>query len=365
LNLFNDDSAAGHMRQVSLNQIGPDRPMQRSRKILFLADAGLQVGGGHVMRCLTLAGVLQDLGAQCAFMASPAVLGVVRAFAKPGIDLIPCTAETMVEAACEVSSDAVVVDHYGLQASDETQLRAGRLLIALDDAPGRPHDCDLLVDSAIDRQPADYEPWVPKGSQIWTGPNFALIRPEFAAARRKVLERRDRDGDVRSILVSLGLTDVGAITAKVVEALVSKGIESRILAVVGSAAPSLPRLRELSGIHANLRVEVDVKAMGPVVGEADLAIGAGGSSTWERCCLGLPGITLVLADNQADMAARLETHGVTKTLDVRQVGFSNQLTDSVTRLINDSAARRSMSAKGSLICDGMGAERTARKILGL
>lgn len=353
------------MRQVNLTQIGPDRLMQRSRKILFLADAGEQVGGGHVMRCLTLAGVLQDLGASCAFMASPAVTAVIRAFAKPGMELIPCAPETMIEAACEVSSDAVVVDHYGLQASDETQLRAGRLLIALDDAPGRPHDCDLLVDSAIDRQPGDYEPWVPKGSQIWTGPNFALVRPEFAAARRKVLERRDRDGDVRSILVSLGLTDVGGITADVVEAILSTAIESRVLAVVGSAAPSLPRLREMSALHPNLRIEVDVKAMAPVVGEADLAIGAGGSSTWERCCLGLPGITLVLAANQADMAARLETHGVTKTLDVRLPAFTQRLTQTVTGLFNDSAARRSMSAKGSLICDGLGAERTARKILAL
>jgi UDP-2,4-diacetamido-2,4,6-trideoxy-beta-L-altropyranose hydrolase len=339
--------------------------MQRSRKILFLADAGPVVGGGHVMRCLTLAGVLQDLGASCAFMAPPAVAAVVKAFAKPGVELIPCAAETMVEAACSVSSDAVVVDHYGLQSSDETRLRASRLLIALDDAPGRPHDCDLLVDSAIDRQAADYEPWVPKASQIWTGPNFALVRPEFAAARRKVLERRDRDGDVRSILVSLGLTDVGGITADVVEAILSTGIEARLLAVVGSAAPSLPRLRELSAIHANLRVEVDVRAMAPVVGEADLAIGAGGSSTWERCCLGLPGITLVLADNQADMAARLETHGVTKTLDVRLPGFADRLTAVLNDLVNDSAARRSMSAKASLLCDGLGAERTARKILGL
>lgn len=353
------------MRQVSLPQIGPDRPMQRSRKILFLADAGPQVGGGHVMRCLTLAGVLQDLGASCAFMATPAVAAVIKAFAKPGMEMIPCESDAMVEAACGVSSDAVVVDHYGLQASDETRLRAGRLLIALDDAPGRTHDCDLLVDSAIDRQAADYEPWVPKGRQIWTGPSFALVRPEFAAARRKVLERRDRDGDVRSILVSLGLTDVGGITAEVVEAILSTGIEARLLAVVGSSAPSLPRLRELSAIHANLRVEVDVKAMAPIIGEADLAIGAGGSSTWERCCLGLPGITLVLAENQADMAARLDAQGVTKTLDVRQPGFADRLGQALKSLVNDSAARRSMSAKASLLCDGLGAERTARKILAL
>ena len=339
--------------------------MQRSRKILFLTDAGPQVGGGHVMRCLTLAGVLQDLGASCVFMAPPAVAAVVKTFAKPGVELIPCTAETMVEAACSVSSDAVVVDHYGLQSSDEMRLRAGRLLIALDDAPGRAHDCDLLVDSAIDRQPADYKSWVPEGSQIWTGPSFALVRPEFAAARRKVLERRDRDGDVRSILVSLGLTDVGGVTAETVEAILSTGVEARLLAVVGSSAPSLPRLRELSAIHANLRVEVDVKAMAPIIGEADLAIGAGGSSTWERCCLGLPGITLVLADNQADMAARLDAHGVTKTLDVRLPSFADRLAEVLISLVNDSAARRSMSARASLLCDGLGAERTARKILAL
>jgi spore coat polysaccharide biosynthesis predicted glycosyltransferase SpsG len=74
---------------------------------------------------------------------------------------------------------------------------------------------------------------------------------------------------------------------------------------------------------------------------------------------------LVLADNQADMAARLDTHGVTKTLDVRLPGFADRLTQVLSRLVNDSAARRSMSAKASLLCDGLGAERTARKILAL
>lgn len=339
--------------------------MQSSRKILFLADAGPQVGGGHVMRCLTLAGALQDLGAKCLFMGTPAVAAVVKAFAKPGTDLVICTPEEMVQGACAVPSDVVVVDHYGLQASDETRLRAGRLLVALDDAPGRPHDCDLLMDSAIDRQPADYEPWVPKGSPVLTGPSFALVRPEFAAARRKVLERRDRDGEVRSILVSLGLTDVGGITAQAVEAVLATGFESRVLAVVGSSAPSLPRLRDLSLFHDNLRVDVDVKAMAPVVGEADLAIGAGGSSTWERCCLGLPAVTLVLANNQMDMATRLEARGVTKTLDARLPGFSGQLVSALRGLIKDSAARRVMSAKAGQLCDGLGAERTARKILAL
>jgi len=298
-------------------------------------------------------------------MAPPAVAAVVKAFAKPGMDLIICDPDETVEAACAQTSDAIVVDHYGLKANDETRLRAGRKLITLDDAPGRLHDCDLLVDSALDRQPQDYEPWVPQGSLVVTGPSFALVRPEFAAARRKVLERRDRDGDVRSILVSLGLTDVGGITAQAVEAVLATGCDARILAVVGSAAPSLPRLRELSLLHANLWVDVDVKAMAPVVGEADLALGAGGSSTWERCCLGLPTITLVLADNQMDMAARLQAQGVTQTLDARLPGFADQLVPALQGLVKDSAARRAMSAKASQLCDGLGAERTARKILSL
>ena len=334
-------------------------------KVLFLADAGPVVGGGHVMRCLTLAGALCDLGAECQFLAPPPVAQILQRFGGDRIGQINCEPDALVSLAFKQPSDIIVVDHYGLGADEEAALGLGRGLVVLDDIPGRVHPCDLLLDPSLGRTVRDYYDWVPEDAQVLAGPQYALVRPEFARLRSETLARRKSGGGNGPILVALGLTDLFGLTARVVEVLLELGLPNPIWAVVGAAAQSLPRLSALAGQYAKLSVYVETLDMAGLMSGADLAIGAGGSSTWERACLGLPSLTLILADNQADMARRLEREGASLALDARSPGFGSALAEAVLGLVGQARALQALSSKASALCDGRGSGRVAAAVLDL
>lgn len=340
--------------------------MTAAPRILFFADAGASVGGGHVMRCLTLAEALIRAGAVCGFVATPEAETVLRAFAGseiarwpiPADEVGPCVA-AVAERARAWGAAGVVLDHYGAGLAQERTLKAtGAGLLALDDLR-RAHDADLVLDPTLGRTPADYT-----GQAALTGAAFALVRPAFAE-RRAGLSPEGRRRPVRRILVSLGLTDVGAITARVARALSAGLVEQTLEIVVGAAAPSLPALRAQAERDARLQVHVDVREMAALAAEADLAIGAGGSSAWERCCLGLPSLILVLAENQRINTQALAAAGAGLMLDAAVPGFDLRLVEAVDRLIDDPALRERLSRSSAALCDGLGAERAAAAVLGL
>ncbi len=342
--------------------LGMISPVTNAPKVLFLADAGPLVGGGHVMRCLTLAAALNDLGLECQFMAPPPIAQILQRFGGDRIGQINCEPDTLVTLACKQPSDLIVVDHYGLGETEEAALGVGRRLVVLDDMPGRVHPCDLLLDPSLGRTAQDYYGRVPEAAKVLAGPHYALVRPEFARLRPEMLVRRKASLGHGPILVALGLTDLFGLTAKVVEVLLELSLPNPIWAVVGAEAQSLPRLKALASQHAQLSVYVETIDMAGLMSRADLAIGAGGSSTWERACLGLPSLTLILADNQADLARRLEREGASVALDARSLDFGPELALAVLGLAGQVRALQTLSHKASALCDGLGAGRVAAAI---
>jgi UDP-2,4-diacetamido-2,4,6-trideoxy-beta-L-altropyranose hydrolase len=205
---------------------------QDGSRILFVCDAGPDVGGGHVMRSLTLAGALAEAGAECAFLARPAVEAVLDAFAP---DTVRTTATE--------PFDAVVFDHYGLSAPDHRACAKGRPTLVIDDLANRPLEADLVLDAGPARRPEDYAGLTPPGAVLLLGPNHAPVRPAFPALREQALARRAAGGPVKRILISLGLTDVGGITGRVVDLLLPRIGDIALDVVLGGGAPSLSRLR--------------------------------------------------------------------------------------------------------------------------
>lgn len=315
-----------------------------SPRILFVCDAGPGVGGGHVMRCLTLAGALMAKGAACAFVRTPEAADILARYA-PDMPL----ADEAVEA------DLVVLDSYRMAPAVETAWRARAKQLAVIDDLARPHDADLVLDPSFGREARDYSAPV-----VLAGPAYALVRPAFAAARAVALARRSEPP--QRCLVSLGLTDVGGITGRVAAALADSGLVLDV--VVGAGAPSLAALQALADA-GRVTLHVDSDDMAGLITRADVCVGAGGSSVWERACLGLPTVTLILADNQRDMAMKLDAAGVTLALDARWPGLEGRLADAVGRLLRDAGLRAGLSAKSAEICDGLGAERVAEGLLGL
>jgi UDP-2,4-diacetamido-2,4,6-trideoxy-beta-L-altropyranose hydrolase len=343
-------------------------------RILFLADAGPQVGGGHVMRCLTLARALAARGAECAFVESRAAAGVLRRFGWPaqtllamiGAEAVPELVRSGCDFAGRFGADVVVVDHYGAGAEEEAALRGeGRRIVAIDDLADRPHACDLLVDPGFGRRREPYDGLIGGRCVGLFGPTYALVRPEFAAARQRALSRRARHGPVRRALIALGLTDVGGITARVAAALASALGDVRLDIVLGGEAPSLAALREAAHGDRRLKLWVDSADMASLMADADIAIGAGGSSTWERAAVGLPSATLALADNQRAMIGQMAAAGLTLSIDAGAPDFEDQLRGAWGRLLADPALRWRLAERTADLCDGHGADRVAEAVLKL
>lgn len=313
-------------------------------KVLFVCDAGAAVGGGHVMRCLTLARALQGQGAEVAFVRTPDTEGILARFAPD-----------MARADDAAGADLVVLDSYRMDAAREAEWRGRATRLAVIDDLARPHDADLVLDPSFGRAESDYA-----APAVLAGPAYALVRPEFAARREKALARRGEPA--RRCLVSLGLTDVGGITGRVAEALNGSGLMLDV--VVGAGAPSLPVLQAMAA-RGDVTLHIDTADMAGLIARADLCVGAGGSSVWERACLGLPTVTLILADNQRDMAMKLDEAGATLALDARWPGLERRLSEAVARLLDDDGLRARLAATSAALCDGLGAERAASALMGL
>ncbi|KQY35783.1 UDP-2,4-diacetamido-2,4,6-trideoxy-beta-L-altropyranose hydrolase [Caulobacter sp. Root487D2Y] len=343
--------------------------MSPPSRILFITDAGPSVGGGHVMRCLTLARALEDAGAACTFLVTPAARAVFDAFGG-GISHIvtdEVTQAELVECAAQVARthDAVVIDHYGLSAPDHRAIAGGRPTLVIDDLADRPLAADLVLDSGPARKAADYDGLVPPHAELLLGPSHAPVRPAFAALRKAALARRANAPPVRRVLVSLGLTDLGGITGRVVELMLPLMGEAVLDVVLGAGAPSLPGLSDLAVREPRLALHVDSQDMPRLTLEADLAVGAGGSTSWERCVLALPTLLLVLAANQGEASRALAGADAVLALDVADPDFEAAFADAFSRLLADPLLRDRLSAASAAICDGRGAARVAAHFLDL
>lgn len=297
--------------------------------VAFRADASTQIGSGHVMRCLTLAHELRDQGANCVFVSRDVegnLLQLVerRGFAalrvpvgtaalevRWGVDAAQ-TAQVISELG--ISLDCLVVDHYALDVQWEQQLRRlTKQLIVVDDLANRPHDCDVILDqNYYEDLDSRYDTLVPQACIKLLGPGHVLLREEFRAARDHA---RPRSGSVRRVLVFLGGSDPDNVTSLVIGACSRlRGAGFSLDVVVGA---SNPRAKEIAAMCSEISFATfhrQVDNIAELMLAADLAIGAGGVTTWERCILGLPTLTIVIAENQLRTTQDLAKLGVIRFL---------------------------------------------------
>lgn len=336
--------------------------------ILFVVDGGPDIGGGHVMRALTLAGALGERGATVSFLAPPFVADLLDRFAPPVVGRILTAVDEpqdLSRAAVEAAAGfrAVVFDHFRLGAREHYRIAGGRPSLAVDDLADRRLGVDMVLDVGPDRKAEDYEAWAEPVARLLLGPSWALVRPEFATARAAALARRAKTESVGRVLVSLGLTDVGAITARVVNRMLPRLGEAGLDVVLGRAAASLGEIERLAARDPRVALHIETGAMADLCATADLAVGAGGSSVWERCAVGLPALTLVLAENQEPGARALAAAGAAEVVDGRADDFEAAFDRAFTGLLRSPARRARMGRAASNLCDGGGAARTAEAFL--
>ncbi|MDP3381972.1 MAG: UDP-2,4-diacetamido-2,4,6-trideoxy-beta-L-altropyranose hydrolase, partial [Phenylobacterium sp.] len=285
-------------------------------RVLFIANAGPQVGGGHVMRSLTLAAALAERGARVEFMADSHVEAILAAYAPdlPRRAVASMAPDVLTDLTGRQAFEAVVFDHYGLSRPEHEAIADGRPALVIDDLADRPLGGALVLDSGPARVEADYR-GLASGARLLLGPKYAPVRPAFAALRNTALARRHETP--RRVLVSMGLTDLDGITGKVVEQLRRRYGETALDVVVSAGAPSRKGLTRIAAHDPRQTLHVDTPDMAELATAADLAVGAAGSAMWERCVLGLPSVVVTIADNQIPAATALAKAGAVLMVDGR------------------------------------------------
>lgn len=260
--------------------------------------------------------------------------------------------------------DWLVVDHYALEARWEEALRPqAKRIMVIDDLADRSHACNLLLDQTFGRQAADYMSFVTEDCVLLCGSQYALLRPEFIALREYSLKRRAQPA-LKELLINMGGVDKDNFTAAVLRAIQHCSLpeDCKLTVVMGQTAPWLKDVQDLSNeIPRPTQVLVGVDNMAQLMANSDLAIGAAGATSWERCCLGLPSISLLLAENQKFIMANLVNSGSIISVDAHFL--NSELNSIITFCINNDNLHK-LSLHSSLIVDGQGVNRAIKYLNG-
>ena len=348
-------------------------------RVAFRTDASTPIGTGHFMRCLTLACELKRKGAQIRFISRNLPIHLREMLYEKGVEHVPLSsklelsaidellhakwlgtsqaqdAQATIEAMSDQFWDWIIVDHYALDARWEREVRVSvKYLMVIDDLADRQHDCDLLLDQNFySNMQSRYVAKVPKHCQLLLGPRFALLREEFSQLHEKA---KTHSGEVKKILIFFGGIDANNYTNSAMEALANMTAGIRVDVVIGAQNPNRSQIQNSCKTYGFI-CHIQITHMAELMVEADLAICAGGTAMWERCCLGLPTLSLCIAENQRQ-----------QILDAAEIGrlyapamggdLVELIHDHTTALLENQSLLKLISKLARNEVDGKGANRT-------
>ena len=354
-------------------------------KVAIRVDSSICIGSGHLMRCLTLASELIECGHEVAFICRK-IQGnfnnLIKELSFLLFELSPIDIDqikfTYLEWLSENWSDEIpeltlilesykpdllVVDHYALDEKWERKLTPfTKKLFVIDDLANRKHHCDYLLDQTVARTADAYSKLVSSKTCLLLGAEYALLRPEFKKWRDTSLGQRV-ETKVEKILVTLGGVDEKNYTGRVLNVLKQfiSVVDSHISVtiILGESAPNVALVEaKAKALSCSVQVLRNVTNMAEIMSSSDLCIGAAGSTSWERCCLGLPSFILVIADNQRFIAERLDEKNAAIFIDEP---IEKKLLEQLIKL--DNLKMKKLSANSASLIDGLGASRIIEKLL--
>jgi UDP-2,4-diacetamido-2,4,6-trideoxy-beta-L-altropyranose hydrolase len=352
-------------------------------RVVIRADAAIELGSGHVMRCLTLADELARLGAEVIFFSRAGAgsgLGAIdaRNFVVRPLEEVAFSAgrlaapldteiaETTRELERIGPVDLVIVDQYALDVSYERALRRqGAAIAVIDDLADREHDCDLLLDQNLTAiEPGRYDDLLPSACVRMLGPRYALLRSEFEkeARRQRIVGER-----VERVLIGFGGYDATDETSKAIAAVVRVlGASAVIDVLLPAAAPHAAAVERLCAATPGVQVVGRDASVAALMANADLAIGACGTTVWERAYLGLPSVVLTVADNQIEGARACAAAGMLCWLGGATEIGEEQLANEIAKLASDRDGRARMAARGQAIMgtgETLGTKLVAKRLM--
>lgn len=298
--------------------------------VFIKADASTSIGSGHVMRCLTLAHRLKkEKNAKVVFVMRVLPGNLIGVVEKQGFEVlklspankryslngyglwltVPMEVDAqqtikvlqhyLQEHGCDVV-DRLIVDSYALDEQWERMLRPYcREIMVIDDLANRRHDCDILLDQNFYlNKDARYAGLVPEHCKMLLGAEHALLREEFYEAKKHL---RKRDGNIKNILVFYGGSDLTNETEKAIKALVQlhdEGYNFTAYVITGVSNSRREKIEKICSKYNFFHYYCQVSNMAEFMNKADLMLGAGGSTTWERLYMELPALVTAVAENQ-------------------------------------------------------------------
>ena len=334
-------------------------------KVFFRTDASLEIGHGHVTRCLTLANALRKFGADCNFICKKNKNNLIEKIKTEGFNVYEISNLKYQDANQTIKIlkkkiDWLIIDHYKIDKDWEKKLRLyAKKIMVIDDLANRQHDCDLLLDqNLILNYKTRYRNIINKNCKTLLGPQYALLQPEYAKFHKTLPSKTSR---VNRILVFFGGSDQFNITELVILSFLKLNNNSIKLDVVISINnPYLSKIKLLTKKNKNIKIHNFRSSLASLMIKADISIGACGSTSWERCCLGLPSIVITVAENQKPIAKELHRRGL-----VRWLGHHNNVDEDIILNSMNSIIDQNIqvwSKKCKLVTNGSGTKKVTSLI---
>ena len=358
------------------------------RKAVIRVDGAPFIGIGHIMRCLTLATalkkkqwdihfiarahenhfsqIIEDQGFQLTLLKQPETALQKTDTQKPphahwlGVSWENDAHETQnVFDHCNL----LIVDHYGIDARWHKQLRSqSEQIMVIDDLADRPLDCDIVLDQTFGRDPDDYKDRTPSNCIPLVGSNYMLLRENFSVKRQDALEKRKTLTQIQNVFICMGSGDPQNRTSEILMGLEHCEEPLKIDIVLSSKAVHLKATQDVANKSKHdITFNLDSNTVDDLMINADIAFGAGGTMSWERCCLGLPTILTVIADNQKLIAEKIHDAGA--VMNLGEHPDKEDYFKAFKTLQADIQTVKTMSEKAAHICDGLGTNRTIEKII--
>lgn len=343
---------------------------------IFRTDASVEIGGGHVMRCLVLADQLKANQWRTIFLCRELrgnLFGTIQARGHEVQGLPGGAVESWERDAKDVEGvlqqlgvrpEWLIVDHYSLDSRWERELQAsvGKIMV-VDDNAERMHDCDLLLDqNLLPKIEESYRKVVPARTQLLLGPQYALLATDYEVARQRV---KPHSGEVKRILISYGSCDPSNETGKALSALAAiKRPDIRIDVVVGSANPNMSGVEKQMQKLPNSYLHVQLSSLAPLIQQADLALSAGGSTIYELLILGVPIVVTTTADNQLPTIRHLSSLEIVTWLGCHRDVSVDHVQMAIEKAIKNPETIITKSKRGCEMMVGDGAKKVVAKMEG-
>ncbi|MBE20306.1 MAG: UDP-2,4-diacetamido-2,4,6-trideoxy-beta-L-altropyranose hydrolase [Gammaproteobacteria bacterium] len=341
-------------------------------KVVFRVDSSLKIGAGHLMRCFALAEEFKNRGFQTCFISENNLPNLQELLASNGHSVIDIShsnqkklnteedANRTIDYLIDLSAEILILDHYelGNEWQESVKSRLSRLVV-IDDIPGRKLVCDILLDQNLGREKDHYLPFLQDKTKLLMGSRFVLARKQFKENRGKALIKRKEFNGLNTILLSLGGSETIKNYIKIIETIseikTNNSLELRI--ALGFNGKEIKR-NTFDNIQ-NLKIKFleDPLKLHESIIDSDLCIGYAGSSSWERCILGLPSLVKAISDNQLFIAKNLERYGAA------DIWHEHGDLKKLIKMLNNKVKWLERSKAASKICDGEGVRRVADAIL--